>query len=313
MCEDRKDEKDIVYLDENDVRDSRDLTDESLTALRERNRELEEKISRGYPDPSAWKRIRDLEEQLKEKENREEKNRDWHPGFVIGLMLIFAVLGFCAGSELGWDRLGNFKNDFWQTIEENKDKLKVEYEEFKKLIEDQLEDPKPPVGEVQEMQRDEVSEFANQIFPVEVDYSRSLKEMISAGKYEWAHSDIIEEHFPIFGQDKYKVDLELIHFNKVINSDEVLAELKKRGYRPATLPELLAFGAKYPDEPGWYPIVALGSVWLGWRYYYEVPYLWSSDRIKRYLFLSRLEDVWPGFYRFLAVRENSSVNEKTWY
>jgi len=150
---------------------------------------------------------------------------------------------------------------------------------------------------------------AANVFKVVVDYGQPLDEMIAAGKYDgYINSDITEKHFPIPKipaglPAKVKLNLELVHFNKVMTSDQVLAELKKQGLRPATLPELLAFGAAYPDKQRESPIVALGSVWRlpdGYRY---VPCLWSFAD-ERDLNLSWFGDGWNEFYRFLVVRES---------
>ena len=97
-------------------------------------------------------------------------------------------------------------------------------------------------------------------FKVTVDYSKTLEQMIADGKYDWKNSDIKAKNFPLNGQGTTAVNIELVHFNRNIESDTALAELDKMGLRPATLPELLAFGAKYPDKQREFPIVALGSV-----------------------------------------------------
>ncbi len=133
-----------------------------------------------------------------------------------------------------------------------------------------------------------------------VDYSRTLQEMIVAGKYDWKDSNVTEKNFPKVSGDK-NVFCKLFHFNRSISSKEAIAEMDKTGYRPATLFELLALGAKYPGLQHQFPIVALDSVLTGvdgdrrvppclrvcgWR---ELGLVWS-DRD------------WSDDYRFLAVR-----------
>lgn len=101
-------------------------------------------------------------------------------------------------------------------------------------------------------------------FRLVVDYGLSLAQMIAAGKYDWVNSDITAEHFPVSGQGKQAVEVELWRLNKYFkNGDEVIAELErvKPDYRPATLPELLALGAAQPELQKQFPIVALGSIW----------------------------------------------------
>ncbi|MEK7078409.1 MAG: hypothetical protein AAB911_02465 [Patescibacteria group bacterium] len=138
------------------------------------------------------------------------------------------------------------------------------------------------------------------VFPVTVDYTRTLSDMISAGHYDSVNDDITADHFPVSGEGVVEVKLELVHFDRVMESDDVLKELDKDGLRPATLAELLAFGAKYPDIQRQFPIIALGAVWQNRRGYRSVPALWGSS-IGRFLDLHYFDDGWDGYYRFLAV------------
>jgi len=141
------------------------------------------------------------------------------------------------------------------------------------------------------------------IFKVAVNYARPLMEMIRAGKYDYVNSDIIAKHFPVKGKDILPVELELVHLNKYISSDDAIAEIKQRGFRPAKIEELLAFGEKYPEEQRKYPIVTLGSVWQHWYGGRSVPYLYRHDG-RRGLDLNCFEYVWNEDCRFLVVRES---------
>ncbi len=93
-----------------------------------------------------------------------------------------------------------------------------------------------------------------------VDYSQSLVEMVSAGKYDWVSEGITEKNFPKTMSGKVRVNFELVHFNRNITSDIAVMGLGGMGLRPATIWELLAFGAKYPELQREFPVVALGSV-----------------------------------------------------
>lgn len=137
------------------------------------------------------------------------------------------------------------------------------------------------------------------IFIVTVDYALSLAAMIAAGKYDWANEDIAQRNFPLRGEGKVEVGLRLVHLDREMSTEAVLAELDQRGLRPATLAELLAFGAKYPEEQRKYPIVALGSVWACPRGGRFVPCLYR-DGSERDLRLRYDDDVWRESYRFLA-------------
>ena len=153
------------------------------------------------------------------------------------------------------------------------------------------------------------------IFPVTVDYTQTLAQMIAAGKYDSINLDITDQHFPSpsiptglppstgSGQaTKAELKLELVHFNRTISSNDAIAELKQKGLRPATLPEFLAFGAIYPEEQRKYPIVALGSVWQYWYDNRYVPYLCSNDS-RRSMDLHWFGYGWNDNYRFAVVRK----------
>ena len=138
-------------------------------------------------------------------------------------------------------------------------------------------------------------------YPVTVDYRQSLKDMIQAGRYDYANSDITEKHFPV-ASGPAELSIELVHFDRVMSSEDVLAEFDRRGLRPATLPELLAFGKAYPEVQLEFPVVALASVWRSWGVGRLVPFLWSNAD-ERGLGLDWLVDRWGPHYRFAAVRK----------
>ena len=98
-----------------------------------------------------------------------------------------------------------------------------------------------------------------------------------------------------------EVAFEYVHMDRDASTDEVLAEMDRRGLRPALYEELLGFAEKYPDEQRKYPIVALGSGTDvgGLR---DVAYLWS-DGDGRGLDLRWIGLGWRDDYRFLAARK----------
>lgn len=141
---------------------------------------------------------------------------------------------------------------------------------------------------------------SRQTFRVAVDYTQTLKQMISAGKYDWANSDITQDHFPIKGNGKKEEEVVLFHFDKVMTSEQAITEMDKTGFRPATIEELLALGAQQPELQKQFPIVALGSVWrnpLGDR---NVPDLRWGGR-QRSLDLDWFGGDWREDSRFAAV------------
>ena len=143
------------------------------------------------------------------------------------------------------------------------------------------------------------------LFRVIVDYGKSLEEMIAAGKYDYVDGNITKEHFPIKQKGKVELNMALVCFNldRRFHSDEAVIGLNKQKLRPATLSELLAFGATICTEKHEeLSVVALGS---SWDFPYEdsgVPHF-SNQYGKRYLTLPIEASAWDTNTLFLAVRE----------
>ena len=97
-------------------------------------------------------------------------------------------------------------------------------------------------------------------YSVRIDYSQTLDEMVEAGNYDWVSKYIQRGNIPVEGEGVKEAKLVLITSGKPWTSfDEAVEEIKKRNLRPANFPELLAFGAKYPDIQRKYPITAIGT------------------------------------------------------
>lgn len=140
-------------------------------------------------------------------------------------------------------------------------------------------------------------------FTFKVDYGLTVVQMIAAGRYGWANDDVTWDNFPHDRTlNKIKITAELIHFGRNMSTDAVLAELDRRGLRPATMAELLAFGASFPEEQRKLPIVELGSIWTLRCGYRLVGYLHGYGS-ERFLNLYDVEGGWYDRYRFLAVRK----------
>ncbi len=100
-----------------------------------------------------------------------------------------------------------------------------------------------------------------------------------------------------------EVVFEYVHMDRErdASTDEVLAEMDRKGLRPVLYEELLGFAERYPDEQWKFPIGALGSESLvdgG----YDAACLWS-DGCGRSLGLCWIDRGWAGNWRFLAVRK----------
>jgi hypothetical protein len=115
----------------------------------------------------------------------------------------------------------------------------------------------------------ELMDKLTRTFAVTVDYSRTLADMVEAGKYGEVDETIADQNFPWKnGVENIQIYLFNARHDGATFSEEftqsvdiVLTRMDELGLRPATLPELLAFGEKYPDKQREVKITALGSRW----------------------------------------------------
>jgi len=140
-------------------------------------------------------------------------------------------------------------------------------------------------------------------FPVSLDYSVTLASLIQAGRYDRVNENINAQNFPATGVGRIETEIVLFHFNQNMSSEAANCELDQRGYRPATAWELLAFGARYPEEQRKGPIVALGSLRRFPIEIRAVPYLYYGDADGRGLTLASFDGGWGSACRFAAVRK----------
>lgn len=154
--------------------------------------------------------------------------------------------------------------------------------------------------------RDEFRSLVNP-FVIAVDYRQTVEEMVEAGSYCQWNADIVQKHFPHDREgNKTELKVELVHFNRLIESDDAITELDKLGLRPVNSAELLTFGAAYPDVQREFPVVALGSPWVlpdGRR----VDLFLEAFYGDRGLSLSCGGMKWSECYRFAAVRKSDCV------
>ena len=133
-----------------------------------------------------------------------------------------------------------------------------------------------------------------------VNYDRSIEDSLIAGKYDNKHDNITGKNFPSSKKGKKKVDFRMFYFNKGMLSENVISKMKKVGYHPATMNELLAFGEKNPKLQRKFSIAALGSV-AEINGLLCVGFLDGSDS-KRDVDMYAFDLEWFSSCRFLAVR-----------
>lgn len=118
------------------------------------------------------------------------------------------------------------------------------------------------------------------VFTLEVNYDQSVEAALKAGKYAWPSEHITSQNFPPTRRGTDVVQLHLVHFHKEIRFNGVIGELDKQGLRPATIEELLAFGANpgTQDLQRQFSILATGSFWYDSHYNRQVPFLGGVKR-----------------------------------
>lgn len=101
-------------------------------------------------------------------------------------------------------------------------------------------------------------------------------------------------------KESHGVTFGYVHMDRDASTDEVLAEMDRKGLRPALYEELLGFAEKYPNEQRQFLIVALGSEALV-ESFRCVAFLWAVA--SRDLHLRLVSGNWGRGCRFLAVRK----------
>lgn len=141
-----------------------------------------------------------------------------------------------------------------------------------------------------------------EVFNFVVNYSRSFKDAIAAGCYDLVNEDITEVNFPPDNdeQGKKEVVFKLFHFDRYIESREVIQKIEDGRCRPATIRELLALGVFNPELQRQFPIIALGSVLTDCYGIRNVAELWSHFN-RRELRSVWFDGGWSDYCRFLAV------------
>ncbi len=137
---------------------------------------------------------------------------------------------------------------------------------------------------------------------VTVDYSRTLAQMITAGKYDWDDKDITQERFLLTGMGKQEKEITFFHFDRNMESDDVIAAMEKEGFRPADPEDVLAVGEQHSQLQRKYPIIALGKVWRDPGGRRSVVCLRECDSM-RWLLLYWYGRSWFARCRFAAVRK----------
>ena len=130
-----------------------------------------------------------------------------------------------------------------------------------------------------------------------------LESLIKKAKFDYVNSNITAANFP--APKTINTDFKLFHFDKYISSEDAIKEMEREGYSPANIYELLSW-KEWNDKD---VVVALGSV-AGFGGGRCVACLGWDDSL-RYLDLYNFGGVWIGGWRFLGVRNSSTLKSSS--
>lgn len=141
-------------------------------------------------------------------------------------------------------------------------------------------------------------------YSVVIDEDLDFEDAIQAGGYNDVHPAIVP---PAFWQTqtgrKETVDFYPFSIAKPMETDAVLQLMKEKGFAPAGIYALLAFGAQYPEVQWECPVIALGSRWKNRDGDGGVAYLWNNPFGRALLMAVIKKDrPWLANCRFAAVR-----------
>jgi hypothetical protein len=139
-------------------------------------------------------------------------------------------------------------------------------------------------------------------FNMTLDYCLTLEQMITAGNYGYANQSITAQEFPLTGKGKVEAEVILVHFNRVVMSDEAVKEMLDMGLNPGKIEHLLALGAEHPNLQKQFPIIYLGSSSHKPNGERTVPCLgyWDNERV---LSLDWCDRGWIDRCRFIGIRQ----------
>lgn len=103
--------------------------------------------------------------------------------------------------------------------------------------------------------------YEDSVFPVEVDYSLTVSQMVAAAGFYLVDKGISQRHFSVRSSDQKKtINLQFAFFENLPLS-QIKSTLVGDGSHLAGLPELLAFAKAFPDWQRKFPIVELRNSW----------------------------------------------------
>lgn len=153
-------------------------------------------------------------------------------------------------------------------------------------------------------QGENVSIVGESTFSVKFTGKESFQKLIKLGKYYSVDEELTEINPKPEKIQKGLKKLSVLKFSETVPMEDVVAQLKARGFRPATVIELLAFGAQeiYAQDFDGSPILSPDAA-------LEFVDTYDEERMiqKNYIYLRRIGDK-----RILSVNTIGSFWNKNW-
>lgn len=155
--------------------------------------------------------------------------------------------------------------------------------------------------------------YISKPYPVTIPPHATITQLVKAGNYDsWSDSTITDKHFPIPDTNReVKINLFLVHYHDYDSRFSpnglkrtsgktimpIVKDLKSRGFRPAKIAEILAFGSQHPDiRPRF--IIALGSSWSDSSNCHQVLVIGKVNN-RNSLYLHEFGGIWECRYNSL--------------
>ena len=145
--------------------------------------------------------------------------------------------------------------------------------------------------------------FIDTAYAVLVPYagSNTVPNLLKLGDYAVVNP-AIAEHFSVDESLEAKITIQLLALDgDALSSEEVWQQMASCSTRAATLPELLALGAAYPDLQREAPIIALHTP-MPWLFGARFPFLYRAKTERVVWLSSPFPFKWRGMWRFASVR-----------
>lgn len=128
-----------------------------------------------------------------------------------------------------------------------------------------------------------------------------LSAMIRDNHFHWINPGI-RKYFSIDRRATRTKTFILVALKRRMTIDEAIKKIRRKGFNPADIADLLAFGTKYPKQGKKFPIAALGSRLSYTPVYTEVPFI-GGNKARRTLCMGSCDIGCPKEWHVLGISD----------